>query len=525
MVGEQSGEAVMAAVHTNGASSYDAIVIGGGPNGLLAASYLARAGARVVLFERRIETGGGLNTEEYFGFRFNFHAVYHMMADVMPALNDLDLANFGLRYVQPPLGAAFLFPDGNSMLFGDDPVATSADIAKFSPADATAYRAMWDDFQPMLDQYLVPWTYELPMPPLEQLEIMEQDEVGRTLARISELSFVDVLDDYGFQDPTVRMALLSFPAMWGLDLHEPLGFLFPLYLCRMLRASLVKGGSHRMSSAIYRSFVRAGGVVRDACPVERIIVEGGEARGVQTTAGECCYAPLVISTLNPEQTFVEMVGGDHLGDSLRSAVSTWEWEERSLFGVHLGVRGGFSYTSGDSRTQDALVAFMGLETEDDLHAHLARVDAGESSAAEWIHVTVPTRFDPTQASSGYQTVRIESISSYHMPWDEITGSYAASCLELIRTYADFGEIVVQRACPPTDIEQRLTTMKYGSIKHGAYTPLQLGYLRPNDLCSRIETPIPGLLVAGASVYPGGMILGGPGYLGAKVAMEILGIDQ
>ena len=69
----------------DGASEFDAIVVGGGPNGLLAASYLARAGARVVLFERRIETGGGLNTDEYFGFRFNLHAVYQMMADVMPA--------------------------------------------------------------------------------------------------------------------------------------------------------------------------------------------------------------------------------------------------------------------------------------------------------------------------------------------------------------------------------------------------------------------------------------------------------
>ena len=78
---------------------YDAIIIGGGPNGLIASSYLARAGARVLLLERRIETGGGLNTDEYFGFRFNLHAVYHLMADVMPAYRDLDLSGYGFRYV------------------------------------------------------------------------------------------------------------------------------------------------------------------------------------------------------------------------------------------------------------------------------------------------------------------------------------------------------------------------------------------------------------------------------------------
>ncbi|MHB8263837.1 MAG: phytoene desaturase family protein [Acidimicrobiales bacterium] len=513
----------MEAVPSGNGSSFDAIVIGGGPNGLMASSYLARAGARVLLLERRIETGGGLNTDEYFGFRFNLHAIYHMMADVMPAFKDLDLENFGLRYVSPPQGAAFILPDSSTMLFSNDPVATAEEIAKFSSMDANRYRTMWDDFQPMLDHYLVPLTYELPMGPLEQLELMEQDEVGRDMARISEMSFVDILDDYGFEDPSVRMALLSFPAMWGLDLHEPLGFLYPLYLCRMLNASIVKGGSHRMSSAIYRSFVQAGGVVRDSCPVTRIIMEGGAASGVETANGETFQAPLVISTLNPEQTFIELVGSDHLDDALRSAVDAWEWEERSLFGLHLGIQGDLSYKTSDPRTADAMVAFMGLATEDDLHAHLARVDASESGSAEWIHVTVPTRFDSTQAPGGYQTVRIESISSYGMPWEKITSSYAESCLEMLSNYADFGEITVQRACPPTYIEQRLTTMKHGSIKHGAYTPLQLGYFRPNDLCSRIETPIPGLLVAGASVYPGGMILGGPGYLGAKVAMEMLGL--
>ncbi len=502
---------------------YDAIIIGGGPNGLIAASYLARAGAHALLLERRIETGGGLNTDEYFGFRFNLHAVYHLMADVMPAYKDLDLPNYGLRYVVPPYGAAFLLPDNRSLIFSNDATATAEEIAKFSSYDADCYMNMWNDFQPMLEQYLIPLTYELPMPPLEQLELMEQNEAGQEMARISEMSFVDILDDYGFENTHVRMALLSFPAMWGLDLNEPLGFLYPLYLCRMLNAALVKGGSHRMSSAIYRSFVHAGGIVRDACPASSLIVEDGTVVGVKTVAGDTFRAPLVISTLNPEQTFIDLLGEEHLDDSLRSAVSGWEWEQRSLFGLHLGIRGDLSYKLQDTRVDNALVAFMGLSTEEDLHSHLAAVDSGESDHAGWIHVTVPTKFDPTQASDGYNTVRIESVAPYSSPWTEITPTYAESCLNLLREYADLEDVIVQRTCTPVDIEQRLTTMKRGSIKHGAYTPLQLGYFRPNDLCSQIETPVPGLLVAGASVYPGGMILGGPGYLGAKVALELLGI--
>lgn len=507
-------------------SDYDAIVIGGGPNGLMCAAYLARAGARVLLVERRHETGGGLNTEEYFGFRFNLHAVYHMMADLMPAHADLDLAGNGVRYVYPRAGAAFPFANGEALVFTRDPAETAASIAALSEPDAAAYRAMWEAFQPMLERYLIPLTYELPMPPIDQMEEFERDEVGRALARISEWSFVEILDEYGFRDPRVRMALLAFPAMWGLDLAEPLGYLYPLYLCRMIGAGLVKGGSHRLSSAIFRVLIRAGGTVIDDAEAARIVLDdGGAAVGVETADGRMFRARAVVSTLNPEQTFRRLVGDAALPEDLRDRVAGWEWEERTLFGLHLGVRGEVSFRAPGA--DDALLVFLGLETEDDLHDHLARVDAGAADAgaagaAEWIHVTVPTRFDPSQAPPGHHVVRAEAVVRYDEPWDRITDRFAESCLALIRRHADLGEIVLSRAHPPTHIEQKLHTMARGSIKHGAYTPLQMGYLRPNDLCSRVETPIPGLFVAGASVYPGGMILGGPGYLGARVVGEALG---
>ena len=134
---------------------YDAIVIGGGPNGLTCAAYLARAGHRTLLLERRHETGGGLNTEEYYGYRLNMHAIYHMMGELMPAHRDLDLEAFGLRYLRAETNAAFPFRDGSSLLFSRDPKATASSIETFSPADAAAFGRMWEEFQPILDQYLV----------------------------------------------------------------------------------------------------------------------------------------------------------------------------------------------------------------------------------------------------------------------------------------------------------------------------------------------------------------------------------
>jgi len=343
------------------------------------------------------------------------------------------------------------------------------------------------------------------------------------MIQISELTFVEMLDEYGFVDPRVRMALLSFAAMWGLHLDDPLGYLYPIYLCRMMAAGLVKGGSHRLSSALFRSFVHDGGTVLDATAVTSIVVENGVATGVELDDGRRFEASAVVSTLNPEQTFLQLVGASSLPGELRSAAEGWEWEERSMFGLHLGVKGDVEFRAADPRVNEAMIVFCGLETEDQLHEHLARVDAGERGECEWVHLTVPTRFDATMAPPGHSLVRAESVVRYDPAWDVEGKAFSDACIERLSSYADVGEIVFRRQYTPLDIEAKLTTMKRGSIKHGAYSPLQMGYLRPNDRCSRVATPISGLFVGGASTYPGGMILGAPGYLAAGVVSEAIGL--
>jgi phytoene dehydrogenase-like protein len=503
------------------AGTYDAIVIGGGPNGLVCAAYLAKAGNKVLLLERRHETGGGLNTDEYFGYRLNLHAIYHLMGERMPAHGDLDLAHLGVRYIYPEVVAAFPFRDGRSLVFARDVGETIGSIETFSAGDAVAFKRMWDEFQPMLEQYLIPMTYQLPEPPVDQMVEFGKTAVGTRLGEISDLSFVGMLDAYGFTDPRVRMALLSFPAMWGLHLDDPLGYLYPLYLCRMLSAGLVKGGSHRLSSAIYRSFLRSGGTVLDQCEATRIVMDNGVAVGVEVAGGQRFDARAIISTLNPEQTFRQLVGAAALPRELREVVQMWEWEERTMFGLHLGVRGRISYRSQDPRVGEAMIVFCGLETEDELHAHLRRVDASEERECHWLHATVPTRFDATMAPPGHQLLRAEAVVKYDPSWKTEGNAFGDSCITLLQQYADVGEVVLRRHYTPLDIEAKLTTMQRGSIKHGAYTPLQMGSLRPNDLCSRSATPIPGLFIGGASMYPGGMILGGPGYLAARVVGKFL----
>ncbi len=504
--------------------TYDAVVIGGGPNGLICGAYLAKAGARVLLIERRHETGGGLNTDEYHGFRFNLHAIYHMMSDVMPAYRDLALADYGLRYVSPHVACAFPFKDGKSLVFTKDHDETVASIGAVSEHDADCFRRMWAEFAPMLDEYIIPLTYKLPMPVVDQVVEIGQNAVGERLNEISDLSPIEVLDEYGFTDPRVRMALLSFSAMWGFHLEDPLGYLYPVYLCRMVNSALVKGGSHRLSSSLYRVFVNNGGEVLDTSEVTAIHTDGDSGVRVEVADGHQFEARAVASTLNPEQTFLNLVGTQNLSDDLKFAVEGWEWEERTLFGLHLGIDGDVTFRHPEPRVNEAMIAFLGLETEDELHEHLARVDAGTAGGGEWVHVTVPSHHDRSMAPAGHEVVRAEQVVRYDDDWETGTGSFGDECLGLIEEHADLGRIVLRREYPPTHIEAKLHTMKRGSIKHGSYTNLQMGFNRPNDLCSQVTTPIPGLFTCGASNYAGGMIIGGPGYLGAKVVGEHLGLD-
>jgi phytoene dehydrogenase-like protein len=205
-------------------------------------------------------------------------------------------------------------------------------------------------------------------------------------------------------------------------------------------------------------------------------------------------------------------------------VANWEWEERSMFGLHLGLEGGMSWKADDPRVAEAMIVFCGLETEEELHAHLENVDAGEINRTEWLHLTNFSRFDGTMAPPGHELLRIESVVKYDPAWAVEGKAFAEDSIRLVKEFADLGDISFRRHTTPLDIEKKLTTMKRGSIKHGAYSTLQLGYLRPNDLCSHSETPIPGLFVGGASLYPGGMILGGSGYIAAKVVAEHLGVE-
>lgn len=504
---------------------FDVAVIGAGPNGLICGAYLARCGLKVALLEKRHETGGGLETLELGGFRYNLHAIYHMMALQMPCYRDFNLDKRGVKYIFPDVQCAVINDQGPPLLLYRDGNKTADYLAaNFSSEDGDAYRKMYADFKEFSEKILIPLTYIPPVPFVEQTLILNnaKDDVGKRYNEIADMTPIDIISSYGFQEP-VKASLLNLFTMWGMSPYE-LGFLFPLYVYRMTDAALVCGGSHRLSSALYRTFVESGGTVLDRAEVVRVLVKNGGVEGVVTADGTEISAKAIISTCDPRQNFLEFIEARDLPTELVESAKKWEWEKSTFFGVHLALRSAPVYSQVADANR-ALTTFFNITDTATLLEHLGSTEQGGLPARPMGHATCPSLFDPIQAPEGYHTGRWECLVPFDADWETKTEDYTRACLEEWKRYAPNIEPLEVLSYPPSYIEMKNKSMVRGSFKHGAYIPLQMGYLRPNDLCSRNSTPVERFYVAGASSYPGGMILGGGGYLAANAIADDFGLTR
>ncbi len=515
-------------------SEYDVVVLGAGPNGLACAAYLARTGARVAVVERNVETGGGLVTQEMSGFKMNYHAMYMMLGELMPPYSDFELEENGVRFIHPHNQVSFLFSGHHSFTLFTDANESVNSIAAISPADAERYLALRREVDELCDNILIPATYAPPVEPIEQIELFRSaGRLGERMADISEMSPLEYLESFGFSDPRVKAGLLYLSSMFGLDPEEGgMGFMAPIYLSRLTHNALVRGGSHQLSSVLRRRAEEANAEVIVASRARRLVTESGRVTGVELDNGNVLSARAVVSTLNPEQTFLELLPSAATPAEVREAAQNYEWEKWSLFVANWGVLGDPPRYEGYPEAVDrSLITVMGYETADDVLAHIREIERGDFSRIAG-HGTVCSMHDPMMAPGhvGYgtpHTLRWESWAPYDAPWDAEKARYAERAFQFWSGYAPNLKqmnLRISVAWSPKDIEAQLPTMKRGSIKHGAYTSLQMGYNRPFPECSSYRTPIPGLYVGGSSVHPGGMVIMGPGYNAARVVADDLRLN-
>ncbi len=517
---------------------YDFIIIGGGPNGLCVAAYLSKAGQKVLVLERYFEVGGGLATEEVTlgGFYHNTHAIYHMMVDYAPVYEDFELEKYRCKHVYPDLQVAMPFTDGRCLCLYSDADRSCESIARFSNKDAESYREVYHKFKLFMDEFLAPGTYVRPLPTLEAVLGMEKTAIGKELSTYQPKSPKEIVDEL-FENERVRTMMLYLACHWGLEYdYGGLGFLVPLMLDRPVNTRLCLGGSHRLSNALARVIQEGGGGhLRGSQIIKRIVVEDGVAKGVELNDGTIYQAEkAVVSSIDPHQTFLDLVGEEHLSEDFADKVKNWHWEKWSLCSLHVALQE-LPVFAGDQDIGNGLMYILGYETPDDLINHWQEIEKGELSATVGFDAVFPTMHDPSQAPAGRHTGSMYEMAPYDLKggaerwWDHsLREEHEAGFLGTLQRYAPnmtSDKVLWTYLVTPLDFSTKYLNMVQGSIKQGAYEIFQMANNRPNDECSHHRTPIESLYVCGACVNPGGLVTFGPGYIAANAIAEDFGIEK
>jgi phytoene dehydrogenase-like protein len=523
-------------------TNFDFIILGSGPNGLQAAAYLAKAGEKVLVLEQRYECGGGLWTEEstYPGFLHSTHAIYMMMTEFAPVYSDFDMEQkYGVKHIHPDMTFCMPFEDGTSLCFYKDLERTVESIAQFSEKDAQAYREFYEISKRIVDEYIGPATYVPPMGALDAIVKMQQHPLGEHILEYGERTPEDIIEST-FENDKVRLLLLYLACHWGVKYDQPsMGYLTLLYINRAHNYKMVKGGSHMVAQALNKVVHEHKGVVKTNQRVTRILVEDGKAVGVDTKEGTTYTAnKAVLSSLNPIQTFKDLVGEEHLDGFFSEKVDMWEWESCSLLGVHpaLEERPNFTAAQSNPDVNDAFIYILGYESVQDFKDYMDAVYRGEMPEKMAFNCCFPSNHDPSLAPPGNCVGFISCIAPHDIDGDDgekwmnykFRTEQAERCLDLLEKFApnlDRDKVFQTYISTPADIGNKFPDMHKGSIKQGAYTPFQMGYLRPNEECSHNRTPIENLYLGGASVYPGGCVIWGPGYLAAERIAEDFDINK
>jgi phytoene dehydrogenase-like protein len=526
------------------AGAYDAIVIGGGHNGLVCAAYLARAGRKVLVLERRERVGGAAVTEEVLpGFRFSVFS--YVVSLLRPEIiRELELPRHGLHIL--PLEST-LTPllegpmSGSYLAQWNDHDQNRRELARHSLRDAEAY----DEFGLMLHQMARAVKPLLAMAPPDPTALSLSELFGmkrlaehfqglgakrfNTLTKLLTMSSADFLDEW-FETEALKatksasgiIGTLLGPRSPGTAyvlLHHYMGELDGVF-----RAwGFAKGGNGSVSAAIAGAARAAGVEIRCSASVERILLSGSRAKGVVLEGGEEIRAKLVVSGADPRRTFLQLVGEKHLPEAFVDSIKRFRFRGASAkVNLALGALPDFTCLPGHGAHLRGAVSISPSVAY--LERAYDEAKYGEVSTQPYMDIVIPSLLDPAMAPPGKHVMSIfVQYAPYHVNggWtDARREALGDTVVETLSRYAPNlkSAILHRQVITPADIE-RIVGLAEGNIFQGELSLQQMFFLRPVPAWAKYRTPLAGLYQCGAGTHPGGGVMGASG---RNAALQILG---
>ena len=510
---------------TQAGDDFDAIVIGGGHNGLVTAAYLARAGLRTVVLEARADVGGTAASEQFAGATVNICSCDHLTFRTTPVMAELDLAAHGLRYLDlDPAQHNMTWAtagDGVAWSHHHDLDETVASIAEVLPNQADAYRRYAKAAMPAIRMIFEAAAEPPSVRGLTSLALRRRLAGTPTLLRWSRRSTADVLRSFFDDDAISGPAAMSGPMVWGISPEAPgtgLGAL-GTGMRHVARVGRPIGGSGEVPRALRSAFEAAGGEVRTKSVVDSIRCEGDRVRGVGLVDGTEIDAPIVVSACNPHDTFLRWLKNPPA--TARDLVRRWA-----------DVPHAEGYESKLDVIVDAVPRLRGsdrtLGPTTMIAPGLADIDRGAALMAEGrvldrpgMLVNVPSLLDPTMAPAGRHVFSLEALFT---PFS-VVGGWADSpepwrWLEAVSELLEPGfldSIVDWRAMTP-DVYERDFHLPAGHATSFAGGPLA-AFRNTNPELTNYETAVDGLYLTGAATFPGAGVWGASGRNCATVILE------
>jgi phytoene dehydrogenase-like protein len=521
------------------ATEYDAIIIGGGHNGLITAAYLARAGRTVLVLERRYCVGGAAVSEEiYPGFTFSVFS--YVVSLLRPEIiRDLDLPRHGLE-ILPLESTVTPMENGDYLAVWGDPDKTRREIYRHSPRDAEAM-VEFGHLMHHMAQAVRPIIGMVPPDPtsLSPKDLLGLLRLGKhfrglgpekfhALFKLMTMSSADYLDEWYETD--VLKATKSASGIIGtflgprspgtayVLLHHYMGEIDGSF-----RAwGFAKGGTGAISEAIASAARRFGAEIRTDTSVSRVLMKRGRAVGVVLENGDEMRARTVVSSLDPRQTFLNLVGAEELPDDFTTDIRRYKFRGSSgKVNLALAELPNFTCMPGvGPHLRGAISISPSVE-----YLERAYDDAkyGEFSRHPYMDVIIPSMIDPHMAPPGKHVMSIfVQYAPYNLTggWtDDKREAFGDAVVDTLTQYAPNlrNAILHRQVITPADIE-RITGLTEGNIFQGELALHQLFFLRPAPRWAKYRTPIRHLYQCGSGTHPGGGIMGASGRL---AAMQIL----